>query len=94
MLKSGKTSSVFKREVRIGDNGITISDTITANGIKFASLQIGDEFFVRYVPQSRYFQSQEFDSSGYVFSASEIERLNTDEKITIERNVKRFCPVI
>ena len=87
MLKSGKTSSVFKREVRIGDNGITISDTITANGIKFASLQIGDEFFVRYVPQSRYFQSQEFDSSGYKFSASEIARLNAYETITIERNV-------
>ena len=28
---------------------------------RLSALSIGDEFFVRYVPQSRYFQSQELD---------------------------------
>ena len=36
----------------------------------------GGEFFVRYVPQSRYFQSQELDISEYNFNNEELRIIN------------------
>jgi hypothetical protein len=47
---------------------------IFENKYKFDSLSIGDEFFVRYVPQSRYFQSQELDISGWTAPEQDIEK--------------------
>ena len=66
----------FERKMVIGTL-VTVSNKISIeSNLKFASLSIGDEFFVRYVPQSRYFQSQELDVSGWNASAEEIDLLN------------------
>ena len=40
------------------------------------ALSIGDEYFVRYVPQSRYFQSQELIISGENCNKKVIDEIN------------------
>ena len=75
----------FKREVRIGDQ-VRVTDTVELTGdVTVKSLAVGDEFFVRYVPQSRYFQSQELDVSGVSLNAAEIEHLNSSRRLTKTR---------
>ncbi len=75
----------FIRRVEI-DQSIKIYNRIKIfeNKYKFDSLSIGDEFFVRYVPQSRYFQSQELDISGWTAPEQDIEKLNQEQ--CLEKN--------
>jgi hypothetical protein len=70
----------FIRQVEIGKK-ITVYNRIKIyeKKFKFTSLSIGDEFFVRYVPQSRYFQSQELGINGWKASGEDIEKLNRDQ---------------
>jgi hypothetical protein len=69
----------FIRSVEMGDK-IKIYNRIKIyeKSYKFCSLSIGDEFSVRYVPQSRYFQSQELNISGWNASEKDIQQLNHD----------------
>ncbi|MFH1671053.1 MAG: hypothetical protein ABIA92_05750 [Patescibacteria group bacterium] len=88
MLKSGASEASFARNVTIEDGKVRIVDNIKCpRNIKFESLQFGDEFFVRYVPQSRYFQSQEFDARPYMLSGDELKRLHSEGNIQVERVV-------
>ncbi|OGJ55150.1 hypothetical protein A3D11_03710 [Candidatus Peribacteria bacterium RIFCSPHIGHO2_02_FULL_49_16] len=91
MLKSGKVPVRFERLVDIGEGSIHIADIVHITGdVQFSALQFGDEFFVRYVPQSRYFQSQEFDAQRVHFTAEQLETLNTEKQIRVVREVR--CP--
>lgn len=88
MLKSGGSGVLFYRDVELTPGALRIADTIKiTDGTQFASLQLGDEFFVRYVPQSRYFQSQEFATRGFLLSPAELAALNAERKIRLERTV-------
>ena len=49
--------------------------------IPFRRIQIGDDFFVRYVPQSRYFQSQDLDVHGYNLSDRELQCLSKERQL-------------
>jgi len=49
---------------------------------RFQALSIGDEFFVRYVPQSRYFQSQELAVAGHQVEPDTLAALNQQGKGT------------
>jgi hypothetical protein len=56
----------FHRECEFGEDSVTIRDEVVCGReVKLSSLQVGDEFVVRHVPQSRYFQSQELDAVGW-----------------------------
>ena len=79
----------FERTFEIQDNKFAIiTDNIEMEkSVIFQSLSIGDEFFVRYVPQSRYFQSQELDIKGLELSKEQLEKLNTDKKIQIVQKI-------
>ena len=68
----------FTRSLHISDSGTVklIDDLNIVGKIKIKDLSIGDEFFVRYVPQSRYFQSQELEVSGNSLDNEEINTLN------------------
>ncbi len=58
-----KVPVAFKRRMEIKETKVVLStEIILQKKIKFKRLSIGDEFFVRYVPQSRYFQSQELET--------------------------------
>lgn len=78
----------FKRHLQLTDNAVTLTDELTLGGeATLTSLSVGDEFFVRYVPQSRYFQAQEFDVSGHHLSAKQIAALNRTRSLTISQRV-------
>ncbi len=78
----------FAREVRLCDVSLTVRDTITCAGkTRFTSLQLSDEFFVRYVPQSVYFQSQEFDAHPHFLTKEQLQTLNRNKEIRLERTV-------
>ena len=47
----------------------------------------GNEFPVRYVPQSRYFQSQELKSKGHLLPAEVLAHLNAGRPLTITRRI-------
>ena len=89
MLGSRPVKVWFHRQVRLRKGGsVTLVDVVSLNpGMRFHSFQVGGEFFVRYVPQSRYFQTQELDIEGYPLLDEAISRLNTVRSLTITRRV-------
>jgi 2-polyprenyl-3-methyl-5-hydroxy-6-metoxy-1,4-benzoquinol methylase len=52
---------------------------------RFTDLSVGDEFFVRYVPQSRYFQAQELGVHGSAAGAELCAMLNAERAVLLER---------
>ena len=87
MLNSGSVAVQFTRKVELCADHVRIQDTIVTSGTQLASVQLGDEFYVRYVPQSRYFQAQEFDTTGYQLSAEELQTLRQQGEVTVERRI-------
>lgn len=88
VFTKAKKDAEFKREVELSENLLRVRDSINLSGnTTFASLQIGDEFFVRYVPQSAYFQPQEFDAKGYFLSEEQLSALNNNKSIVLEHTV-------
>lgn len=88
MLHSDDVPAYFYRNVELDGSILRIADTVKlTKGIKFTDVQFGDEFFVRYVPQSRYFQKQEFDAVGYHLNHDQLTQLNSEQKIRLERSI-------
>ncbi|MFB0538244.1 MAG: hypothetical protein ACETWR_25055 [Anaerolineae bacterium] len=88
MLGSRPVPVAFRRSLRLRQDSIDIQDQIALLGkSRFSSLFLGDEFPVRYVPQSRYFQSQELDSRGLRFDEELLSELNTGREITVSRRI-------
>lgn len=89
LVFSKKSAPVsFKREATLGKNSLQITDTITLTGdTTFAELQVSDEFFVRYVPQSLYFQSQEFDAKAIHLTQQQLATLNNEKSFILERQI-------
>jgi hypothetical protein len=90
MTKSGGAAARFRRTVRFDGEGasmrISITDRIERNdGPAFTKVKIGDDFSVRYVPQSRYFQRFELGVSGSYLSQSDLDRLNREGSVEIMR---------
>ena len=79
----------FKREVKLVKDEMIIKDTITPSPESvFSELKIGGEFFVRYVPQSMYFQAQELEvPAAYSLSKEQLEKLKREGSLTLERRV-------
>ena len=74
----------FHRRLRLDSEQLTLSDEIRLEGdVRFASLSAGDEFFVRYVPQSRYFQAQELDVSGFGVDAQVLSELHRTRRLSL-----------
>lgn len=79
----------FRRRLKVEDEVITLIDDLYLDAnVRFTALSTGDEFFVRYVPQSRYFQSQELSVSGRNLDLSEIDRLNSQRHLSLECKVQ------
>lgn len=88
MLKSGGSGVRFSRDVTFAGSALRIIDVLEiTDGTAFSRLQIGDAFFVRYVPQSRYFQSDEFRAHGHCCAPEQIAALNRTRSFRCERVV-------
>ncbi|OGJ57115.1 hypothetical protein A2635_01235 [Candidatus Peribacteria bacterium RIFCSPHIGHO2_01_FULL_51_9] len=88
VFTKGSAPILFYRDVVLEENVLRITDKIKLTGnVRFATLQLSDEFFVRYVPQSCYFQSQEFEARPHFLNDEQLRILNTEKKIHLERTV-------
>lgn len=64
MLGSRPVPIRFHRRFQHDSTGVTVIDEVIHEGrTRLQALHIGDEFYVRYVPQSRFFQPHELASS-------------------------------
>jgi hypothetical protein len=88
MLGTRPVPVQFRRQIRLDGDNLLVTDHLERTGSAvFASLMIGDEFAVRYVPQSRYFQAQELDISGLWLNQAQIDQLNDSGVLTVVRSV-------
>jgi hypothetical protein len=88
MLGSRPVPVAFSRSLWLHQDSIDVQDRIDLlDKTRFRSVFVGDEFPIRYVPQSRYFQSQEFDSRGLSFDEELLSELNSSREITVSRRV-------
>lgn len=90
MLGSRPLPIRFRRTIRLDPDGVpgAVIDHVELEGkARFRNLSLGDEFSVRYVPQSRYFQPYELEVTGYDLSAEELQRLHATGEITIVREL-------
>lgn len=72
----------FQRSLKVSPDKIVLTSEVKIeDSIKFNRLSFGDEFFVRYVPQSRYFQAQELDIHGEMLDTSELAQLHKEHGI-------------
>ncbi len=89
MLGTRPTPLRFRRVIRLTDHTLTVSDELRREGeLAVDGLMFGDEFAVRYVPQSRYFQPQELETRGYTLTAAQIQRLNRDGTLRVTREIQ------
>ena len=88
MLGQRPAPLAFQRRVTLAEDSVRLEDTLTLTGdLEVTSLSLGDEFFVRYVPQSRYFQSQELGVSGVTLNAEQLAQLNGERTFSMGRTV-------
>lgn len=77
----------FKRKFVHNSQEMTLTDEIWIDGpVKVQAFSAGDEFFVRYVPQSRYFQSQELDVAATRLSPAQIQALNHGQRVVLRHS--------
>jgi hypothetical protein len=88
MLGSRPVPVAFKRSLWLHQDSVDVQDRIhLLDKTRFRSVFVGDEFPIRYVPQSRYFQSQEFDSRGLRLDEELLSELNSSREITVSRRI-------
>lgn len=88
MTRSGAAPVSFRRTVWFGPRAMTIRDEIRRRaGVRVVQVKVGDEFHVRYVPQSRYFQPQELEVSGIYLGPDELDELNRTGSVSLVRHV-------
>jgi ubiquinone/menaquinone biosynthesis C-methylase UbiE len=88
MLQSGRAPVLFYRDVLLGEDRLRIRDKLVFVGHRdFQTVQLGDEFFVRYVPQSRYFQRYELTTQGWFLTEEQLQRLKRERRICVERTL-------
>ncbi len=89
MLGNRRLNINFSRQIIFEDSKIRIVDKIlTNNKTKFKFLNYGDDFFVRYVPQSRYFQSQELYGRKKSLNEEELKKLNQEMAWSNETHIE------
>ena len=78
----------FRRKLEFnGETLIWLNELSLTGDAQIEAMSLGDEFFVRYVPQSRYFQMQELQVSAYSLTADQIRALNNRKKIVLKQTI-------
>jgi hypothetical protein len=90
LMTKAKTAPLrFARSIEIREDDVQVTDVIElTGGGRVKRLILGDEIPVRYVPQSRYFQPQELDVSGYCAPQEVVDKLNQNRLLCIRRRVQ------
>ena len=87
MTKSGQAPLGYRRTIVFGETGLLLEDEIKRMGPSVRRLKLGDEFHVRYVPQSRYFQPQELAMRGHELPPEALARLNREGRLVVRRHI-------
>lgn len=86
MVGNRRTNIFFTRKLLLKENELIIENKISnLEKNKFISLSIGDDFFVRYVPQSRFFQHQELETDGYSLTKEDLNNLHNSKEWSNKR---------
>ncbi len=89
ITKSKVVPISFQRDFKYNGDKLEVQDSIKLNSNEnFERMMIGDEFFVRYVPQSMYFQNQELEVSGFMLDERAINKLNSKRELKIKRVIE------
>jgi hypothetical protein len=79
----------FRRRIRLGPGEVTVQDELRQIGpVQVAELLFGDEFAVRYVPQSRFFQFPELETQGYTLTPDELAAFQRGGYVSVTRRVE------
>lgn len=86
MLGRRPVPVLFRRSFDLSSLTLTTEISVQT-GARVKAISVGDEFFVRYVPQSRYFQSQELEVEGLSLDPGRLDALNRGETVTLTASV-------
>lgn len=86
MTRSGSGPVRFRRTIEFGETALTIEDEIISRR-HVTRVKLGDEFHVRYVPQSRYFQPQELSMHGLFPTKEDLATLNREGRLRLIRQI-------
>src|SRR5205814_589349 len=88
MLGSTAVPIRFRRSCSMASETLILADEIRLEGrVQVRGLSIGDDILVRHVPQSQYFLRHELAAQPHAVSARELETLNRDKRLVIERRL-------
>lgn len=89
ILKNKRVPIPFSRKITFGEKEIVIEDRVETTKAEnpFSRGTLGDEFSIRYVPQSLYFQMQELGVSGYSIPSDKLVHVNQHGELSVERTV-------
>jgi hypothetical protein len=88
IVGSRKGPVSFKRTIEICGAELRVKNVLSIKRKnKLQQLQIGGQFNVRYVPQSRYFQLFELNVSGRLIERRKLDELNKNGEITVETRI-------
>lgn len=83
----------FRRTLHVAGDALRLTDELERLGdVRLQSLAVGDEFFVRYVPQSRYFQSQELEVAGHTLTPQQVASFNAGQRLLITQQLTGSAP--
>ena len=85
-LIQGRRSApvTFRRRLNMDGDRVTLTDEYAIQGsARLTGLRVGGEFFVRYVPQSRFFQAHELESRVFELDGPALARLNGGETLKL-----------
>lgn len=86
MTRSSAAAARFHRRIQFEHGRVVVTDRITrGRGPAFTKVKLGDDFSVRYVPQSRYFQGYELQVSGSYLAPRDLQRLNREGSVEVTR---------
>ena len=90
MLGNRPAPIKFERRMRVESGIITLVNKVRTEKrkLEFEKLSSGGGFMVRYVPQSRYFQAQEFVENHHTVGEDALRQLKTNGQIEIRREVQ------
>ncbi|MDK1021364.1 MAG: hypothetical protein QGD90_06975 [Candidatus Hydrogenedentes bacterium] len=84
ILDPKKGPARFSRRFRFGEDGVSLEDRMTVDATaRFVALSAGGDEFVRFVPQSRFFQASELEDMGQELDGDAVQRLNREKTLTI-----------
>ncbi len=84
ILRSRPIACTYERRIACMEHALEITDELTPTGpLTFRRLLLGGDMAIRYVPQSRFFQQYELQTTTRMMSDQEIAQLNAGSPLRI-----------